>query len=96
VRVLALLTVVVWPHGLNGVSHRSVVRCPGDAACARLAALDEPFAPVPAGAVCSQIYGGPQVARVAGRYRGARVWATFRRRNGCETARWNRIAFLLR
>ena len=63
-------------------------------ACARLAALTNPFAPVPKGAICTEIYGGPQTARVTGTYRGRRVWTIFRRRNGCEIERWNRHAFL--
>jgi hypothetical protein len=94
--MLALLAIVVWPHGLGGANERSTLRCPGGARCARLAALAEPFAPTPPDAMCTDLYGGPQVARVIGRYRGRTVWATFRRRNGCEIERWNRIAFLLR
>jgi hypothetical protein len=54
-----------------------------------------PFAPTPPATVCTQIYGGPQEALITGTFRGRRVWARFSRRNGCEIARWNRIAFLL-
>lgn len=98
-RLLALLTIVVWPNGLGESSHSLKLRCTAansSAVCTRLAALDDPFAPTPEGSACTQIYGGPQVARVKGTFRGERVWTTFRRRDGCETARWNRIAFLLR
>jgi len=63
-------------------------------ACVRLATLKAPFAPVPRDAMCSQIYGGPQVARVQGVYLGRKIDATFERTDGCETARWNRVAFL--
>ena len=64
-------------------------------ACAGLSrAPDGAFAPVPPATVCSQIYGGPQVAVVRGLFRGRRVRAAFTRRNGCEIARWNRLAFL--
>jgi hypothetical protein len=63
-------------------------------ACARLARLAAPFAPVPRGVMCSQIYGGPQTARVRGVFRGRRVDASFSRTDGCQTARWNRVAFL--
>jgi hypothetical protein len=63
-------------------------------ACRRLARLSDPFAPVPSGIACTAIYGGPQIARVTGRFRGRSVWASFNRRNGCEIARWNRLAFL--
>ena len=64
------------------------------AACSRLLALADPFAPTPKGMACTDLYGGPQTARVTGRFRGRPVWATFARRNGCETARWNRVRFL--
>jgi hypothetical protein len=53
------------------------------------------FAPTPPGTACTMIYGGPQEALVTGTLRGAKVWARFRRRDGCEIARWNRVAFLL-
>jgi hypothetical protein len=42
------------------------------------------------------IYGGPQTARVRGTYRGRKVEAVFNRKNGCEIARWKRVAFLFR
>jgi hypothetical protein len=56
--------------------------------------LRDPFAPVPKNVACTEIYGGPQVARVRGVFRGRRVRAGFDRTNGCEIARWNRVAFL--
>ncbi len=102
--VATALSITVWPGGTDGSAHAWTLRC-GPAggtlpqatqACTRLAALDHPFAPTPAGVACSAIYGGPQVARVTGRYRGRRISTTFRRRDGCEIARWNRVRFLLR
>ncbi|HET7046224.1 MAG TPA: SSI family serine proteinase inhibitor [Gaiellaceae bacterium] len=63
-------------------------------ACVQLARARAPFAPVPRGVMCSQIYGGPQTAHVVGVFRGQRVNAGFSRRDGCQTARWNRVAFL--
>jgi hypothetical protein len=53
------------------------------------------FLPVPPATVCTQIYGGPQTAVVSGVVAGRPVWARLRRENGCEIARWNRLAFLL-
>ena len=101
--VLALLTIVLWPQGLSGDSHRWTLLCgtPGGtlrqgAACDRLGSLDAPFAPVTPMSACTAIYGGPQVARVTGIYRRRKVWATFRRRDGCEIARWDKVAFLFR
>jgi hypothetical protein len=54
------------------------------------------FAPTPPGKACTEIYGGPQQATVTGTLAGRPVWARFRRRDGCEIARWDRVAFLLR
>lgn len=100
--VLAALTIVVSP-GDGGASARWTLRCGpvggtlphARQACTRLLALRDPFAPVPKGTACTQIYGGPQTARVIGTFRGRRVWATFNRRDGCQTARWQRLSFLL-
>jgi hypothetical protein len=94
---------IVFSGGGSAPSRHSTLTCspaggtlPKAAqACAKLAALgDGWYAPTAPGTACSQIYGGPQAARVTGRYRGRRLWLTFRRRNGCESARWNRVAFL--
>jgi hypothetical protein len=62
-------------------------------ACARLAADGAKlFAPLPKNIVCTEIYGGPQKARVVGTVRGKRVWATFMRTNGCHINRWQRLS----
>lgn len=53
------------------------------------------FDPVPPGTACTQVFGGPQTARVTGSLRGERVDAAFARSNGCEISRWERIAALL-
>ncbi|HKP19185.1 MAG TPA: SSI family serine proteinase inhibitor [Gaiellaceae bacterium] len=97
------LSVTVWPQGRTQPGRTWALRCgpvsgtlPGrTAACRRLAAFrDNPFLPVPSGSICTQIYGGPREALVRGTFRGRRVWTAFRRRNGCEIARWERVAFL--
>jgi subtilisin inhibitor-like len=101
--VLAALTIAFLP-GDGAAAHHWTLRCgpaggtlpQPTAACRKLAALSDPFAPLPADAICSQIYGGPQVARVTGTYRGKRVSTAFNRRNGCEIARWKRLSFLFR
>ena len=97
------LTITVWPQGRTaGGARRWTLEC-GPAggshphaakACARLAAVANPFKPVPRDAMCTQIYGGPQEALVAGTFRGAEVNARFNRVNGCEIARWDRVAVL--
>jgi hypothetical protein len=88
----AALAITVWPHGPGGPAVHRVVRCPGPAYCAKItrAALR----PVPADLMCSEIYGGPQQALVTGTIDGRTVKARFKRTDGCEIARWNRLAFL--
>jgi hypothetical protein len=69
------------------------------AACARLDEITvwgrDTFAPVPPDALCTMQYGGPQTARVKGRWAGRPVDATFSRADGCEIARWDRLVPLL-
>jgi Subtilisin inhibitor-like len=101
--VAAALTIAVTP-GHGGATRHWTLHCspaggtlPRAAdACTRLAKLGAPFAPVPSGMMCTQIYGGPQVAHARGTFRGHKVGATFNRRGGCEIARWNRVSFLFR
>jgi hypothetical protein len=62
-------------------------------ACSRLAAGGAKlFARLPRNIVCTEIYGGPQRARVVGTVDGRRIFATFARTNGCEIDRWQRIS----
>jgi hypothetical protein len=61
-------------------------------ACERIASGAKLFAPVPRGIACTQIYGGPQKARVVGTVLGMRVWATFTRTDGCQIGRWQRLS----
>jgi hypothetical protein len=99
----AQLTITVWPTGPAHAARVWTLRCdptggtlPRRAtACRRLSAFStNPFARTPPGTACSQIYGGPQQALVRGVFRGRRLYARFARRDGCETERWNRVAFL--
>ena len=75
-----------------GGSHRDPA-----GACAAIVAAGgvAAFAPVPASTMCTEIYGGPQVATVRGTVDGEAVSATFSRTNGCEIGRWDRLAVLL-
>ena len=96
------LTVTYWAEGPGaGTSVTWTLRCSpargslprAAAACARLASGGRRvFAPVAKNAVCTQIYGGPQVALVVGVVDGRRLWARLRRRNGCEIERWGRVS----
>jgi Subtilisin inhibitor-like len=96
------LSIAVSPTGSAPWRHATLTCAPAGgtlahaaAACAKLDAMRAPFAPVRKGVACTQIYGGPDVARVTGTFRGRKIWAVFRRRNGCEIARWNAVAFLI-
>jgi hypothetical protein len=101
--VSTALEITVLPQGTGGSKRTRTLRCPAGGslpraqnACRRLARLRDPFAPLPKNVACTEIYGGPQVAHVVGIFRGRRIIASFSRRNGCEIARWNRVAFLFR
>jgi hypothetical protein len=45
----------------------------------------------PADRMCTQVYGGPQEARVTGTLRGRVVSRTFKRTNGCEISDWDSL-----
>ncbi len=45
--------------------------------------------------LCTQQYGGPQVAVVTGSFHGRPVHTVFRRTDGCEIASWNALSALL-
>lgn len=67
-----------------------------EAACDALAAAGvAAFDPPPADEMCTQIYGGPQVAEVEGTVDGSVVRAGFSRTDGCEIARWDALVDLL-
>ena len=77
------------------------LRCPASGtlpdaaeACRNLGKVDDPFAPVPKGTACTQIYGGPEIADVSGTFDGKPVNTQFSRGDGCEIERWKRVGFL--
>jgi hypothetical protein len=91
------LKITVWEQGrAQSPARVSTLVCPSTSPkCRKLAAFTtNPFAPVPPGIVCTEVYGGPEEALVTGWFRGKKVWARFTLRNGCQIARWNRVAFL--
>jgi Subtilisin inhibitor-like len=98
------LNITIWPNGQgHAPKHTFTLRCAPlggslphrQAACRQLAKLQRPFAPVGKNEVCTEIYGGPAQAVIAGRFRGGLVRATFNLQNGCEIGRWLRLRFLL-
>ncbi|GCD95542.1 SSI family serine proteinase inhibitor [Embleya hyalina] len=68
-------------------------------ACERLDSMTtrggDPFAPVPRGAMCTMIDGGPATARIIGVWAGRPVDAVFDRTDGCEIARWDGLVPVL-
>jgi hypothetical protein len=64
-------------------------------ACAHLAAQPQPFAALPSDAVCTEQYGGPQTARVTGRWHGEDVDLAVSRTDGCRIAQWDGLGPLL-
>lgn len=65
-------------------------------ACGAAAALEPAdFAAVPQGRACTDLFGGPETARVSGELRGTSVAGEFKRQNGCEIKRWDALADLL-
>ncbi len=105
------LYVAVWPQGNDGAKeHHYGLRCRGPGgeyssnvapitarrACQRVVNLGpKAFQPVPRNVACTEVYGGPADAKVVGLIGGKSVNARFKRTDGCEIARWERLGFLL-
>ncbi len=96
--------VVEVDRGDGGPPERYTLTCgdvPGgdhpdpQAACAHLAARDDPFAPLAGDAVCTEQYGGPQTARVTGTWHGSDVDLALSRTDGCRISRWDSLGPLL-
>ncbi|WP_209309173.1 SSI family serine proteinase inhibitor [Blastococcus sp. CT_GayMR16] len=66
-----------------------------DAACAHLAGLDDPFAPIPDDVACTEQYGGPQSAHVAGLWGNEPVDLEVTRVDGCRISQWDSLVPLL-
>ena len=66
-----------------------------EAACEHLRAMEDPFAPLPADVVCTEQFGGPQAARVIGRWGGEPVDLELSRTDGCRISQWDALGPLL-
>ena len=53
------------------------------------------FEPTPGDVACTELFGGPETATVAGTLRREAVDARFSRQDGCEIARWEKVSALL-
>jgi hypothetical protein len=80
-------------RGRQSASGAIAGRVPAARLCARVRAIAPLLTqPPPARRACTQIYGGPQSARVTGTLDGRAVDRRFARRNGCEIADFARVA----
>lgn len=95
------LTVRVDPDGPRGArpARELALRCDQpsqSAACGAAAGVSlANVRPVPRGTTCASVFGGAQTARIVGSIRQDHVDARFDRTNGCEIARWDKVADLL-
>jgi hypothetical protein len=98
---LASLTVTVDDDGAQGPEEPRTLEleceAPSDsAACGAAAGISAAdLRPVSGDTACTQIFGGPEEARIVGSIRGDDVDATFKRSDGCEIARWDKVKPLL-
>lgn len=96
-----VLTITLDRDGEGGrAPEEATVECDGrgaDAVCAALAGVGaDDLAPVPAATPCTEIYGGPDEATVAGTLGGEPVDETLTRANGCEIERFDHLVPALR
>ena len=94
------LTVRVDPDGKGPEPAKQArISCDADGrgtGCAAAAGLrPADFEPTPADIACTEQFGGPQTAKVTGSLEGEHVEGSFSRRDGCEIARWDKLAALL-
>jgi hypothetical protein len=86
------------PRG-SARAKEATVRCAeGDTsracrAAERLTPAD--FGPAPDNVACTEIFGGPETARISGRLRGEPVSTELSRSDGCQINRWHTFAGLL-
>jgi hypothetical protein len=78
-------TLTCGPHAAGGTLPHPA------AACAALASVKGPFAPVPHGLMCSMIDSGPQSASIRGTWDGQPVATWYSRQDSCGAARWTKI-----
>jgi len=64
-------------------------------ACTHLEGLEDPFAPLPTDLACTEQYGGPETARVTGRWQGQDVDVELSRTDGCRISQWASLGPLL-
>jgi hypothetical protein len=65
------------------------------AACAHLEGMTAPFAPLRGDMACTEQYGGPETARITGRWHGEPVELALSRTDGCRISQWAGLGPLL-
>lgn len=93
------LTLTFWSEGPDGPAQEATLTCepPGgthpdpERACSVLFSNADALVPPGADVACTQIYGGPEEARLAGLFRGEQIEVALNRTNGCEINRWERL-----
>jgi hypothetical protein len=97
-----LVVELVPEQGAAAQTHR--LSCTGEptgdlpdlaAACTQLTGQVDPFAELSTDTMCTQLFGGPQTARVTGRWAGEPVDLQLSRTDGCRIAQWDRLDALL-
>lgn len=63
--------------------------------CKKLLKIANPFAPADPDQMCTEIYGGDDIATVKGTWKGKKISVKYSKINGCEIARWDLLKFLL-
>jgi Subtilisin inhibitor-like len=100
------LDITIWPDGKGkGEPQRYTLSCPEpsgehpdpEKACEAVYDLNaEDFEPVSPDAICTEIYGGPERARLEGTFAGGDdvvpVALDLSRENGCQIDLWDRFA----
>jgi len=97
------LTITFWPEGRQGPAQEATLTCDPDGgthpfaapACDALRARPGALESLPPDSICTQIFGGPEEAEVAGIFEREEIQATFSRQNGCEIDRWETVRPLL-
>ena len=90
------VTITYWPEGRGSDPRSATLTCDPDGgshpnpakACDTLLAHEDALKALAGDVACTEIYGGPQLATIAG----ADVHATLSRTNGCEISRWDALA----
>jgi Subtilisin inhibitor-like len=65
------------------------------AACAHLEGTEDPFAPLPTDMACTEQYGGPETARITGRWEAKDVDVELSRTDGCRISQWDSLGPVL-